>query len=197
MHRKKLNLIFYPGILPTEYARAERISTYFGLTGLFIFGVLLFPSHRYLQFAGASLLAFWLGRLVGVSWQDQQTDETMEARLGMIQKLGIALFVALVAAALVTELYLTWTTGAPAFAMQSILGVAVLTYPLSKGKAKIILGAVDAALVIVSLVFYLLVDQAGFLAVGAFAAFVAWALLFKKEGRESSPDFRSPGSDGT
>ena len=120
-------------------------------------------TRRYLQFAGASLLAFWLGRLVGVSWQDQQTDETMEARLGMIQKLGIALFVALVAAALVTELYLTWTTGAPAFAMQSILGVAVLTYPLSKGKAKIILGAVDAALVIVSLVFYLLVVQAGFL----------------------------------
>jgi len=185
MDRKKLYLLFYPGKLPKEYARAERISVYFGSAGLFIFGVLLFPSHRYLSFLGASLLTGYLGWLVGLSWQDRAIDRSMEMKLGAIQRFGIGLFVILVSAALATELYWTWSTGAPVLAMQSILGVAVLTYPLGRGGFKMIFGIVDVALVIISLIFYSLIPQVGFLAVGAFAAFVAWALLFKREGEES------------
>ena len=195
MDRKKLYLVFYPGVLPKEYADAERISTYFGAAGLFTFGALLFPSHRYLEFVGASLLTFFLGRLVGVSLHDHQIDQPVEAKLGAVQKIGVAVFLGLVAAALVAELYWTWTTGAPVFAMQSILGVAVLTFPLGKGRAKIVLGIVDVALVLVALILYFLVTQVGFLAVGAFAAFVAWALLFKKERQESGPALRSPHSE--
>lgn len=184
--RKKLYLLFYPGKLPKEYARAERISTHFSAVGLFIFGMLLFPGHRYLPFIGANLLTFYLGRLVGLSWQDRPIDHSMEMKLGAIQRIGIGLFVAVIAIALAAELYWTWTTGAPVFAMQSILGIAVLTYPLGKGGARLILGIVDVALVLVSLVLYFLVAQVGFLAVGAFAAFMAWALLFKREERESA-----------
>jgi hypothetical protein len=193
--RRKLYVVFYPGVLPKEYARAERISTYFGAVGLFTFGALLFPSHRYLEFFGASLLTFLLGRLVGVSLHDHRIEQSVEARLGTIQRIGIGLFLILVAAALVAELYWTWTTGAPVFAMQSILGVAILTFPLGRGRAKIVLGIVDVALVIASLVLYFLVAQVGFLAVGAFAAFMAWALLFKKEKQESSPALPSPRSE--
>jgi len=187
-------LLFYPGKLPKEYARAEHISTYVGAAGLFIFGVLLFPSHRYLPFVGASFLSFFLGRLVGLSWQDRPIDRSMEMKLGAIQRIGLGLFVALTAAALAAELYWTWTTGAPVFAMQSILGVAVLTYPLGKGRAKLILGTVDVALVAVSLILYFLIAQVGFLAVGAFAAFMAWAVLFKREEPESGSTLQSPQS---
>lgn len=194
MDRKKSYLLFYPGKLPKEYARAERISVYFGSAGLFIFGVLLFPSHRYLSFLGASLLTGYLGRLVGLSWQDRAIDRSMEMKLGAIQRFGIGLFVVLVSAALVAELYWTWTTGAPVFAMQSILGVAVLTYPLGRGGFKMAFGLIDVALVMISLILHFLIPQIGFLAVGAFAAFMAWALLFKREGEEfdsaeSSPKF--------
>jgi hypothetical protein len=195
LDKQKLYLIFYPGVLPKEYARADRISAYFGATALFIFGTLLFPSHRYLEFFGASLFTFFLGRLVGVSFHENQIDRSVEVTLGGVQRIGIALFVALVAAALVAELYWTWRTGAPVFAMQSILGVAILTFPLGKGRAKVVLGIVDVALAIVSLMLYFLIAQVGFLAVGAFAAFIAWALLLKKEKHESGPALRTPQSD--
>jgi hypothetical protein len=193
--RKKLYLLFYPGKLPKEYARTERVSTYIGAVGLFLFGILLFPTHRYLSFVGAGYVTFCLGRLVGLNWQDRLVDRSTEVKLGAVQRIGIGVFVALVATALAAELYWTWTTGAPVFAMQSILGIAVLTYPLGKGRAKLILGIVDVALVIVSLILYFLLAQVGFLAVAAFAAFMAWALLFKAEEPESASTLQSPRSE--
>lgn len=192
MNKKKLYLLFYPFKLPKEYARTERVATCFGAAGLFIFGVLLFPSQRYLSCLGASLITVLLGRLVGLSWQDRPIDPSMEIKLGAIQRIGIALFVAVTAAALAAELYWTWTTGAPQFAMQSIISVAVLTYPLGRGRAKFILGIVDVALVVVALILYFLTAQVGFLAVGAFAAFMAWALLFKREEQDSDSPLQSP-----
>jgi hypothetical protein len=194
MDRKKLYLLFYPFKLPKEYARTERVANCFGAAGVIIFGMLLFPSHRYLPYIGASLLTFFLGRLVGLSWQDRPIDRSMEMKLGAIQSIGIGLFVALTAAALAAELYWTWTTGARQFAMQSILGVAVLTFPLGRGGAKLILGIVDVALAVVSLILYFLTAQVGFLAVGAFATFMAWALLFKREEQEYDSTLQPPGS---
>jgi hypothetical protein len=187
-------LIFCPGRLPKEYADVDRVTIYFGTAGLFIFGLLLFPIHRYLSYVAGSLVMFCLGRLVGLSWHDRPIDRSMEMRLGAAKKIGIGLFVSVVATTLAAELYWTWTTGAPAFAMQSILGIAVLTYPLGIGSAKLILGMVDVALVVVSLVLYFAVAQVGFLAVGAFAALVAWALLLKREEPESDSALQSPGS---
>jgi hypothetical protein len=116
-------------------------------------------------------------------------------RLGAIKKIGIGLFVSLVATTLAAEMYWTWTTGAPVFAMQSILGIAILTFPLGIGSAKLILGMVDVALVVVSLVLYFAVAQVGFLVVAAFAALVAWALLFKREEPESGSALQSPRSE--
>jgi len=195
--RKKLYLLLYPGKLPKEYARVERISTYFGATGVVIFGILLVPSHRYLSYASASLLTFYLGRLVGLSLHDRPNDHSTEMRLGQIRTIGIGLFVALVASTLAAELYWAFATRAPVFVMQSILGVAVLTYPFGKGRAKLILGIVDVFLVVVSLVLYFLVGQVGFLAVGAFAAFMAWALLIKIDPSESDSASRSPESENS
>ncbi len=189
MNRKWLYVLLYPGRLPMEFADVERLTLYFTLSGMFISGLAFLSIDRPITWLIASVCSMYLGRLVGLVLHDRSIGPRQEATPRAIPIVGTALFVAVVAVTLVAVLYWAWTTRQRQFILEAIIGAATLTVPFDRGMTRVILGFADVALVLVSIGFCFFFSEWRYLVVGAYASFIAWALLIKFAPGESDSVF--------
>jgi hypothetical protein len=189
MNKERLRLLFSLRHLPKEYDDIDRISKYFGVAGVIISGILF---HRHpLAFVGVSLGIFYCGRFMAIVLHGRRNSPSQENALQTVRTAGIFALTIVVAVSLIAVMYWFWATRQSIFAVESILGATTLIWLLGVGRARFVLGLVDIALVITALSLSFLFQSIGFLAAGAYAAFIAWALFFGKREQESGSPLRS------
>jgi len=187
MNRKQLYLLLSLRRLPKEYNDAERAAWGLGGIGLLISTIVFLPDNHIVAFLAVSVGMYFLGRAIGLILHDREAGSSAIRAIWTTRTVALAIVVTVI---LIAVLDWAWTSRQPVFVAESIFLSASLTWFLRRGSTRFILGLIDMALTILAVVFFLFLHWPGFLAAAGYAAFIAWALLFRKQERKSNSPFQ-------
>lgn len=181
--------------LPRQYADIDKASRYISYVAYAVAGYFWYHSQILLGVVVA-LSVFFAGRLAAALIQERygsMMSPTATAWLGRVER---AVFIIVSAPLLALTLYWYWASGDPVFLLEAFIAAAVLAWAAATAGTRMAMGTTCVILAIGSGAFAWHYQSPKFLVAVAFAAFIAWALLFR--GRRARRGFLDrPASDTT